>query len=379
MTTLYLEAYKKDSFDYFSISGKGIAEHHRLIHSLGCCTWDKELYEWQMLATQQNLDRFKSAFKDLVRIIIKKKSSFKRRQAPNRNISEENKNCIRAWVAYLRGLRYSKSTVDQYFSVIADFFHFLPDNIRMQELDNSHVEAFCYEVLFAKQVSISTHRQFISAVKLFTRYHTDCKIDAPAIFSPDKDKLLPDVLSPDEVIRLIATTKNLKHRLIIGLLYAGGLRISELINLRVTDINFERRQLFVRKGKGRKDRVVVLASSLGPMIQHYFAAYKPIDLVFEGQRGGKYSSSSIRKFLNRSVEAAGIGRHVNPHMLRHSYATHLLEQGVDIRYIQELLGHSRLETTMIYTHVARKDLISIESPLDIAVKQHHKNLPNKRP
>ncbi|WP_223267236.1 tyrosine-type recombinase/integrase [Polaribacter sp. IC073] len=164
-------------------------------------------------------------------------------------------------------------------------------------------------------------------------------------------------------------TKNLKHRAVLALIYSCGLRISELINLRLKDINLERKQLFVSEGKGRKDRYVSLADSFLPLFSNYFNSYKPIYYFVEGRTNKKYSAESVRQFLKKSCREASINKNVTPHTLRHSYATHLLENGVDIRYIQTLLGHARPETTMIYTHVKRKDLMQINNPLDVALQK----------
>jgi site-specific recombinase XerD len=153
------------------------------------------------------------------------------------------------------------------------------------------------------------------------------------------------------------------------LLYSAGLRISELINLRLIDFEIQRKQIHIKSGKGRRDRYVMIADTFIPLLKNYIATYQPKLYCIENPNGGKYSDSSIRKMLHHSCIRAGIKKHVTPHTLRHSYATHLLEQGVGIRFIQELLGHSKPETTMIYTHITRKDLLSIKSPLDTALMQ----------
>ena len=190
------------------------------------------------------------------------------------------------------------------------------------------------------------------------------------LFYPRKSSYLPSVLSKEEVVNLLRCTRNLKHRAILALLYSSGLRIGELINLELRDIDMFRLQILIKNGKGRKDRYVMLAKSFLPLLKNYLTTYKPAIYFIESLTfGEKYSAGSVRSFLKKSCLAAGIKKRVTPHTLRHSYATHLLENGVDIRYIQELLGHSRPETTMIYTHVATKDLLRIESPLDKIVSE----------
>ena len=212
-------------------------------------------------------------------------------------------------------------------------------------------------------------------------YNSDGLLSAINDFSlerPKKSRILPNILSQEEVIRIIQYTQNIKHRAILTLIYSCGLRIGELINLKLVDFHIERKQLIVKEGKGRKDRFVSLADSFLPLLSNYYSSYKPTIYFVEGQNGGKYSAESIRSFLRKSCKKAGIKKPVTPHTLRHSYATHLLENGVDLRYIQSLLGHSKPETTMIYTHVQRKDLMEIQNPLDVALQKLNKINNNKQ-
>lgn len=241
--------------------------------------------------------------------------------------------------------------------------------VNAEELTNRHVELFIENVFIPRRYSISTHRQFTSAMKLFVNFYSNSKIDDLKLDRPKKSFILPTVLSNEEVINLLRCTKNLKHRAILAIIYSAGLRIGELINLQLSHIDIERRQIIIKNSKGRKDRNVILAKSCIPLMMNYLNTYEPKKFFAEGQPLEQYSQASIRAFLKRSCKAARITKKVTPHTLRHSYATHLLENGIDLRYIQELLGHAKPETTMIYTHVSKKDLLRIESPLDIAVKK----------
>jgi site-specific recombinase XerD len=186
---------------------------------------------------------------------------------------------------------------------------------------------------------------------------------------PNKSKYLPVVLSKEEVIDIFRATRNLKHRTLLILIYSSGLRIGEALSLKLQDIDVDRRQIYVRNGKGRKDRHVVMAEAFVPLLYNYLTSYKPEKLFVEGKDGNEYSASSVRSVLKLACNRARIKKHVTPHTLRHSYATHMLENGIDLRHIQALLGHSRPETTMIYTHVTQHDLLKIKSPLDVALKQ----------
>lgn len=289
-----------------------------------------------------------------------------------RQFNDEQRDVLNGFYKYLKGKRYSKSTVDTYIYLVADFIEFCKDK-SFEKLDDRDVELFIEHKVNGLNFSISTQRQFISALKLFIRYYPNTHLQQLELPRGTKGRQLPEVLSIEEILRLIQVTHNIKHRIIIALLYSCGLRIGELLSLKLADIHLQRRQLQIRNAKGRKDRYVVLAESVLPLLNNYLISYSPKVYLIEGQSDKGYSASSIRKFLKRSCELAEIYRPITPHTLRHSYATHLLEQGVSLRHIQELLGHSKPETTMIYTHLARKDLLNVASPLDTALKSLGQN------
>lgn len=267
---------------------------------------------------------------------------------------------------FLRGLRLSDSTIATYGNFIKLFLDYLGDK-SLSEVVNSDVREFTEHIVEAKKYGISTHRQMVSALKHFRVRFDETQIDELVLVSPRKSRRLPSVLSQEEAIDLLRVTTNLKHRTILALLYSAGMRIGEVVKLRLRDLDMDRREIVIRQAKGRKDRTVVMAESIVPLIMNYVSSYQPKDLFFEGWDGSHYSPTSIRAFLKRSCRLAGITKKVTPHTLRHSYATHLIENGVNLRHVQTLLGHSKPETTMIYTHVAKKDLLNIRSPLDDAV------------
>ena len=267
---------------------------------------------------------------------------------------------------YLSGLRHSSSTITTYTNFIADFLLFVGKR-PLESIDNTMIQRFVERLVIDKGYSISSHRQLISAIKHFGERFTLSGIEVTTLQRPKRQKRLPNVLSQQEVIALLRSTANLKHRMALALIYSAGLRISELLKLRTADIDPGRQQIRIHQAKGRKDRYVILAESIVPLLQNYLATYRPSDYLIEGIDGGPYSAQSVRNFLRRSCRKAGIKKHITPHTLRHSYATHLIENGVGLRYVQELLGHAKPETTMIYTHIAKKDLLQIRSPLDDAV------------
>lgn len=340
--------------------------------------WSATLKSWYLKNNSENLKQLFAVFKGHAFIdgtALFEKKTVKPDHFPDkrqRELTTENRTLLNQFFSYLKGKRYSKSTVETYTFFVADFIAF--NNSRdLQTLNTRDVELFIEGVFIKRQYSISSQRQFISAIKQFILFYPKTGISNLALTRPKKSIILPTVLSQEEMIRIIQCSKNLKHRAILAMIYSAGLRIGELLNLKLDAIQIQRKQVLVKQAKGRKDRYVTLADSFMPLLHNYLVTYSPQVYFVEGEKGKPYSASSIRKFLLRSCKLAKVNRVVTPHTLRHSYATHLLESGVGLRHIQELLGHSKPETTMIYTHVARKDLLDIRSPLDSAVEQLSKN------
>jgi len=283
-------------------------------------------------------------------------------------LTQDQRDILNGFYKYLKGKRYSASTIETYTALVADLVAYYHAELTT-EITHKHIELYIEDVYIKRKYSISKQRQLISALKIFKTFYPELSYDSLDLIRPTRDRRLPEVLSKEEVIQLIQVTKNLKHRAIIAIIYSCGFRISELINLELHHIDIYRRQIFIKNSKGRKDRYVIIAESFLPLLHNYIRTYEPKRYFVEGQKQQQYSAESVRQFLKRSCKLAKIYKRVTPHTLRHSYATHLLENGIDLRYIQELLGHAKPETTMIYTHVAKKDLLMIKSPLDIAVKQ----------
>jgi site-specific recombinase XerD len=222
-----------------------------------------------------------------------------------------------------------------------------------------------HQELQQKGHSFTHINQSINAIKFYyTKILNRLEMSLAGIDRPAKEKKLPKVLSKEEVAAILKTVTNLKHRCLLLLLYSGGLRISEVINLELSDIQTNRNLLLIRGAKGFKDRTTLLSGKLLEELRLYYKQYKPKVWLFEGQEGGRYTVESTRRVFHAALEKAGIKQSATPHTLRHSFATHLLEQGTDLRYIQELLGHSSSRTTEIYTHITKYGLDKIISPLD---------------
>jgi integrase/recombinase XerD len=234
-----------------------------------------------------------------------------------------------------------------------------------ERITSDHVHVFNNDYILKKGYSSSYQNQVINAIKLFYRNRYRKKIQIDEIERPRRERRLPNVLSKTEVKAILTSPTNLKHRAMLSLIYACGLRRGELLNLTLKDIQSERNLLFIRQSKGKKDRVVPISNKIIEMLRDYYKVFKPKTWLFEGQfPNSKYSEKSLENVLKQSLAKTKITKKVSLHWLRHSYATHLLESGTDLRYIQELLGHSSSRTTELYTHVSTKNLQQIRSPFD---------------
>jgi len=206
----------------------------------------------------------------------------------------------------------------------------------------------------------SSVRKDLFAIKFFFKEVLKQKLILP---NPKKNNILPEILTINEIKKLIEVTSNIKHRLIIKLLYGCGLRVSEIVNLKTKDINFEENLIKINLAKGKKDRFVKLPYSIKKEIQNYLGLINS-EIIFPSNRGGKLTKDTIQKIVQNSAKKANIKKRVYPHLLRHSFATHLLEQGTDLRIIQKLLGHSDIKTTQRYTQISQASIKNIKSPLD---------------
>lgn len=215
-----------------------------------------------------------------------------------------------------------------------------------------------------KNIAASTQRQVVGSLKLFYKEVYNLDRDFSKLVVSQRENKIPDVLTVNEMKLILNHTKNLKHKALLSLLYGSGLRIGELLELKLTDINSERMTVHVRQAKGKKDRLTILSSNVLKVLRKYFEEYEPKVYLFEGQNGGKYSAGSARKILKTSMTMARINKVATLNTLRHSFSTHLLENGVGISHIQKLLGHQNIKTTLIYTYIANDSLIAIKSPLD---------------
>lgn len=271
---------------------------------------------------------------------------------------------VEALRRYMRVRRYSEASIHSYTEGLSVFLRFCGKQ-ESSAIGHEDLERFNDEYIIKPNRSASYQNVVINAIKLFVNTFTSTRIDPEILERPRKAYRLPVILSKEEVQSILKNTSNLKHKCMLTLIYSCGLRSGELINMKVGDVDSQRMVIHIRNAKGSKDRYVPLSEKLLPLLREYYLAYKPKEYLFNGAEGvGKYSRTSLQRVFHQAVNRTGITKKIRLHNLRHSYATHLLENGVNLRYIQELLGHNNPKTTQVYTLVSRENSRKVNSPLD---------------
>ncbi len=265
---------------------------------------------------------------------------------------------------WLQSKRYSERTIDTYMGALTVFLR-QHTEIAIAEICNEHIIKFNNDYILSRKLSASYQNQMVNAIKLFFKIMHQSKIDPELIHRPRQAKVLPNVLDKGEVKQILEVHQNIKHRTMLALIYSCGLRCGELLQLKPEHILSNRNLLHIKGAKGNKDRVVPLGNKIIQVLRDYYKIYKPKVYLFEGQiKGTPYDARSLQQILKSALLKCGIRKPVTLHWLRHSYATHLLENGTDLRYIQEILGHNSSRTTEIYTHVSNRKIQQIVSPFD---------------
>jgi integrase/recombinase XerD len=271
---------------------------------------------------------------------------------------------IDAVEVWMKQKRYQQSTISTYLSFIKSFFSFHP-GLEWNRITSKLITTYNYEYFIKTSRAYSTQNQWINAIKLYLKVHHLDIGGLAEIERPRKQQYLPDILSTGEIKTILQNTPNLKHRSLLMLIYSCGLRIGEALALRPADIRSEEGLIYIRGAKGNKDRRVPLSPRILEQLRLYYNSFRPQHYLFEGQKkGDPYSSRSAAQVLKRAVHKSGITKKITLHTLRHSYATHITNKGVNIQYLQEILGHNSPKTTMIYTHLSGKDIREVRSPLD---------------
>ena len=260
--------------------------------------------------------------------------------------------------------RYGESTVKTYTDALRVFFGYF-EGMAIDTITNKDLVAFNYNYIIKNKYSSSYQNQIINAIKIFYKFRFGMAMNIDDIQRPKRSKPLPKIIEKDDVRRMLAGIANLKHKVALTTIYSLGLRRSELINLKLTDIDLLRRAVVIRNSKGNKDRVLPIGLKLAEILEAYLKTIPAQVYLIEGQiKGEKYSPTSLENIFHKYLGKIKKEHNFTLHCLRHSYATHLLEAGTDLRYIQELLGHKSSRTTEIYTHVSMKNLSKIKNPID---------------
>ena len=284
--------------------------------------------------------------------------------APTQLPSLEGIEQLEKFKYWLQSKRYSNNTIKTYTEALKSFLTFF-NNKSVFEITNEDVILYNNNYILENKLSSSYQNQIVNAIKLYFNTIQNQVIAIEKIHRPKREKILPNVLSKEEVKLILTTHTNAKHKTMLAMIYSCGLRRSELLHLKPTDIDSKRNIVIIRQSKGKKDRITPLSPKILELLRAYYILYKPKKWLFEGQEAGtQYSEQSLQSVLKQALQKSKIMKPVTLHWLRHSYATHLLESGTDLRYIQELLGHSSSKTTEIYTHVSTKNLQQIKSPFD---------------
>jgi len=272
---------------------------------------------------------------------------------------------IDSWVLYLRSKQYAISSIKTYHQAMIVFASWLGEK-NHKEVRKDDITNFMKYMVIERTISRSYQNQLINALKLFYKYTFSIHFSSDMIERPRREYNLPSYLTREEVSLIIQTLKYLKHRCIVSLMYACGLRNGEIIRIELKDIDVSQRLLIIRQSKGNKDRAVPIPISIINMLNDYCSTYKPTKYLFEGQeKGSQYTSRSVQQFFKEAVIKSGIRKtDASPHWLRHSYATHIMEMGTNLRDLQTLLGHKNLRTTEIYTHISATNFNRIISPFD---------------
>ena len=308
--------------------------------------WSQSLGVWHIPDTEENRLRFKLPLHSI--------------STP----SEEGILQIEKFKQWLLSKRYSPSTIKTYSEALKSFLIFYREK-PIAEISNEDVIIYNNEYILKNNLSASYQNQIVNAIKLFFQTIRETKMLVDKIHRPKRSKLLPNVLSKEEIKLILNVHNNIKHKMMLSLIYSCGLRCGELLALKPVHIDSKRNIVLLKNSKGQKDRIVPLSPFILEMLREYYKIFKPKTYLFEGQNIGlPYDARSLQLILKQALQKTGITKPATLHWLRHSYATHLLESGTDLRYIQELLGHSSSKTTEIYTHVSTKSIQQIKSPFD---------------
>ena len=350
-----------------------ISTHLSIIKNIHGRRWNMDWYIWEVPGTQLTVRFVAQYLNEVVEWTFQ----------PGENIPERLVEAVPQQNNFLRGhvavaqyesavtaleqmlmlKRYSRRTIKSYKNSLRQFIMHYNDT-KPSQITRKQINAYIMQLIRDKHITESYQNQIACAIKIFYCEVLDQAEKVEGLVQAKRPQKIPQVLTEEEVTRLLRSVDNLKHRCILMMIYSAGLRLGELTKLRLTDIQMNEHRIFIRDGKGKKDRCTILAGKTEAIIRTYMELYKPVHWFVEGADGGPYSDRSVQAIFTAAKERSRINPLATVHTLRHSFATHLLEKGVDLRYIQDLLGHESSKTTEIYTHITKKSWDRIKSPLD---------------
>lgn len=342
-----------------------------LVESLEDIQWSTKYDQFYLRNTKANIDLIFKTFRDVAwvngqyffadKVLDNPPPKFTLQWYRQKPLKPGHLTCPEEYLNKLELKRYADNTIKTYISCFESYINYYRD-CNPKNLNEQDVRKYLQH-LVREGKSNSYLNQAINSIKFYYEIVLGMPNRFYSIERPRKEWKLPKVISKKDIIKLIDHTNNLKHKCIVSLLYSSGLRRGELLDLKIEDIDSNRMLIRVRQAKGNKDRLTILSNSLLQDLRLYYKVFKPQVFLFEGPNGGRYAASSVSKIITNAAQKAGIYRRVTPHMLRHSFATHLLENGTDLRHIQILLGHNSTKTTEIYTHVAENTFRDIQDLL----------------
>lgn len=337
---------KKVIFILFGYDKKLVEQVKKLVGA----SWSQSKKCWYVLDNKEHRDKFGLKQRELT-----PKQELK--------ISQGNQQALKRYKDTLVLKGYSPKTIQTYTNEFASLLVILGEK-SVESMDGEKLRAYFLYCINTLKLSENTIHSRMNALKFYFEQVLGREKIFLEIPRPKKPSILPNVLAVSEVERLFSTLENLKHKTMIYLAYSAGMRVSEVVDIKVSHIHSARMVINLKGAKGKKDRTVKLSVGILELLRKYYSVYKPKDWLFEGQYGGQYSARSIQAVFQKAKIRARVSPNVSFHSLRHSYATHLHERGTDIKLIQELLGHSDIKTTLRYTHVSNRALEGISSPFD---------------
>lgn len=368
--TLHIQPISHEGKLYLKLQFRYDRQLYRLLKDIKKVKWSQTYRSFLTHFSDEAIAHLLKNLKGKVRITLSQKIEVNnlllQKALWEQHLPADSKTCCIELLEFMKLKNYSMNTMRAYHAMVVKFLNARDVAIEIIHA-YSEAEINQYHASLAEQgnYSVSFVNQSINAIQLYYRHCVGSALKLEQVFRPKKVSTLPKTLARQDIAQMISKTENLKHKIMLLMIYSSGLRAGELLDIRLKDISVEERKLHIKAAKGKKDRCTILSKKVCDMLVQYKKAYHPKDYLFEGAGGGRYSYRSLQNVFKQGLKLAGLSSQYTLHCLRHSFATHLLEGGTDLRYIQQLLGHNSSRTTEIYTHVSMQALHKIVSPADL--------------